>query len=284
MNLDCPSCGTTLRVPEGALGASGRRLRCAACKHVWLQTPPRGPVAPAAPSPPAPPTRADEAPSRPSPASPEPSSPEPGEVATGARPASPTPPPDPPTRADEASPRPSPAPPEPSPPAEPPAAAPPRPAAPGAGRTGGARPARAAGAGGFGVFALLLALVAAGVGAYHWRAPIACRAPWLAPAYDAAGLLGPRAAAGLEIRDVAFSLDEARVVAMGRIVNTGDVAVFPPRLRAEILDAASLPLDGWTFETPAPALCPGAAAAFEAVRRDPPSGAARVSMTFEAIR
>jgi len=39
MNLSCPSCGTKFRVPDGALGDTGRKLRCASCKHVWFQAP-----------------------------------------------------------------------------------------------------------------------------------------------------------------------------------------------------------------------------------------------------
>ncbi|MBN35005.1 MAG: hypothetical protein CMM46_09550 [Rhodospirillaceae bacterium] len=39
MNLTCPSCGTRFRLPDGAVGDKGRKLRCASCKHVWFQAP-----------------------------------------------------------------------------------------------------------------------------------------------------------------------------------------------------------------------------------------------------
>lgn len=39
MELACPSCGTHFRVPEGALGPRGRKVRCGACGHVWRALP-----------------------------------------------------------------------------------------------------------------------------------------------------------------------------------------------------------------------------------------------------
>ncbi len=33
--LQCPECNNRFRVPADAIGAAGRRVRCAACKHVW---------------------------------------------------------------------------------------------------------------------------------------------------------------------------------------------------------------------------------------------------------
>lgn len=40
MILTCPACSTRFAVDEGALGPSGRRVRCGNCKHVWHQEPP----------------------------------------------------------------------------------------------------------------------------------------------------------------------------------------------------------------------------------------------------
>lgn len=40
MILICPACKTRYLVPDSAIGASGRQVRCAACKHSWHLEPP----------------------------------------------------------------------------------------------------------------------------------------------------------------------------------------------------------------------------------------------------
>lgn len=54
MILTCPACQTRYLIPDGALGASGRQVRCASCKHSWFATPEAAPEPapePAAPQP-----------------------------------------------------------------------------------------------------------------------------------------------------------------------------------------------------------------------------------------
>ena len=37
MIITCPACASRFRIPDGALGAEGRKLRCGSCRHVWFQ-------------------------------------------------------------------------------------------------------------------------------------------------------------------------------------------------------------------------------------------------------
>lgn len=53
MILICPACAARFMIPDGALGASGRTVRCGACAHSWHQFPEPAVPPPAEPSPPA---------------------------------------------------------------------------------------------------------------------------------------------------------------------------------------------------------------------------------------
>ena len=55
MIIQCPACATRYVVPDSAIGADGRTVRCAKCRHNWFQDGPEMAGGPLPASPPAPP-------------------------------------------------------------------------------------------------------------------------------------------------------------------------------------------------------------------------------------
>jgi len=53
MILECTQCGSRYLVPDTAIGADGRTVRCANCRHSWFQPPPLLDLSVKAPAPPA---------------------------------------------------------------------------------------------------------------------------------------------------------------------------------------------------------------------------------------
>ena len=43
MKITCPVCSSSYMVPDSALGATGRKVKCASCGHVWHQGAPQDP-------------------------------------------------------------------------------------------------------------------------------------------------------------------------------------------------------------------------------------------------
>ena len=143
--------------------------------------------------------------------------------------------------------------------------------------------------GGLWVMVVVLVIVIT-FGLYQWRDVVVRNFPQTIPAYVAAGLIAAPTSRDLKLEGVAFEVrDEGSDTVLdvtGRVVNTGGETRQLPRLRGELLDADGQVVSFWVFAADAPILGPGETTAFQNVYRNPPIGGGETDLfvTFEDLR
>lgn len=250
MRVTCPECGSKFKVPDKALGTTGRKLRCGKCSHEWFQEP----EAAAAPAPKAKPGGKPKAKAVTPPA--EAAVPESApveDVAAGLR-----------VERDDAF--------------EPPPLG-------GVSRFRGPRqagtPRRRPP-----VALLVLAAAAVAMPAILFAARESLVAAWPASAllYDALGLHVPAPGEGLVLQNVYVQRRQEGSVQLlivaGEIRNPGERARSLPGLRGTVLDEKGAVLQSWLFAPEVPQLLPGDTARFQSELAAPADGASRVNVTF----
>lgn len=262
MRVTCPECGSKFKVPDKALGATGRKLRCGKCAHQWFQEPgaPGAPAKPAGKAKPAVKGKPKPKPKPPPEAVPadEEVAPEPvADFGASLR-----------AERDEAI--------EP-----PPLAGLSRFRGPRSGETPKHRlpvPLLVLAAATLAIPALLVAA----------REPLVGAWPASALLYDSIGLPVPVPGEGLVLQNVFVQRRQEGsvplLVVAGEIRNPTDKMRSLPGLRGTVLDDKGAALQSWLFAPEVPQLLPGDTGRFQSELAAPPDGAARVNVTFTEER
>ena len=244
MILACPNCSARFLVPDEAVGARGRAVRCGRCGHVWYASPAR---------------RAHPSAVQPEVREPV-SAPEPAASLSG--------------EADETESQPPPHDSGDAPEEEPVRRA----QLPVLRRERSRWPARIAW---IATVAIAAALAAA---AWHYRAGIATYWPDAEPLYRAidASALPPGFGLRLTIEESVNTVRDGRRVLsiQGRIENVTAHGRRVPALRGMLFDENRRELQRWTIHAPATDLAPGRKAGFKTELLDPSEDAVRISIVF----